>query len=250
MVQSEGKKIDHLTEDPPIVGQRFVCLSFVSPEGIRNCTTRALKIRGSYATYQEAQERCEELQKQDPDFDIFIGEVGKWLPWDPDPNSAKDQKYQEEELQKLVDGYKNNLDKAQRIQEERKRQMIDNAAREEQTRLQKTQARLRKKLAQRQAEDAQKQMQNAAMDQLKNMIPDDVGSGKKKGGKKKKQVPLESREADIELKDEAAKGEKDRLQSNQKVIEGQKQKVATLDDQLSRIQSLYAKLKEKQEATE
>ena len=57
MVQKDGNKIDHLKEDEPIPGQKFVCLSFVSPEGIRNCSVRGVKVRGVFSTYDEAKER-------------------------------------------------------------------------------------------------------------------------------------------------------------------------------------------------
>lgn len=236
MVQTNGKKIDHLPEDKPIIGQRFVCLSFVSPEGIRNCTTRGLKVRGVYATYEEAQERCQELQTIDSDFDIFIGEVGKWLPWDPDPNSAKDQKYQEKELQNLVDGYKKNLDKATKLQEERKKDMIERAAKEEQSREGKTRARLRKKLAEKKAKEAK---ESALLDNIMSAAT----PTKKTGGKKKKN--LSDKEAELESKNELAQDEHNRLQKNENTIADQQTKLSTIDDQLNRIQSLYSKLKNK-----
>jgi len=247
MVQSNGKKIDHLSEDDPIPGQRFVCLSFVSPEGIRNCTTRGLKVRGVYQTYEEAQERCSELQAKDADFDIFIGEVGKWLPWDPDPNTAKDQKYQEDELQKLVDGYKKNLSKAQKLQEDRKRDMIQNAAKDEQTKLAKRKQRMRKKLEKKTAE---KRMQNLVEKRQTDILPTgeefDVPQ-KKTGGKKKKDISKEEKE--LESKDTVAKQERERLFENQQTIEKQQNTVDNIDDQLARIQSLYNKLNKKKEET-
>lgn len=105
-----SKEIDHLTEDSQIANQSYVCLSFVSPEGIKGCTMRALKVRGVYPSYEKAQERAAELQESDPNFHVFIGEVGKWLPWDPNPHEgAKDQIYYEKEMQELVAGYKENL---------------------------------------------------------------------------------------------------------------------------------------------
>src|SRR3989304_5647810 len=105
------KYIDYLTEDTPIPGQLWVCVSFLSPEGIKNCSVRGLKVRGVYGTHQEADNRAKELQKLDPDFNVFVGEVGKWLAWDPDPNDVQDSVYQEKELNDLMKGYKDNLEK-------------------------------------------------------------------------------------------------------------------------------------------
>ena len=78
-----SEKIDYLTEDKPIVNQKFVCLSFLSPEGISNCKIRGLKIRGVYDTYEDATKEAKELRDMDKHFHVFVGEVGKWLPWDP-----------------------------------------------------------------------------------------------------------------------------------------------------------------------
>jgi hypothetical protein len=51
---SNTSTIDHLTEDEPIQGQLFVCLSFLSPEGIKNCSLRGVKFRGAFPTYETA----------------------------------------------------------------------------------------------------------------------------------------------------------------------------------------------------
>ena len=58
-------KIDYLTEDDVIKSQQFVCLSFLSPEGISNCKIRGLKVRGVYATYEEATARAKKLRDAD-----------------------------------------------------------------------------------------------------------------------------------------------------------------------------------------
>ena len=63
--------------DPEIQGQKFVCLSY-APHITLN--TLYFKVRGSFATFEEAQERAMELHQNDPMFNIYIGEVGKFLP--------------------------------------------------------------------------------------------------------------------------------------------------------------------------
>lgn len=115
--------VDHLTEDDIIHNQRWVCMSFLSPEGIMNCSIRGLKIRGVYYSQEEAQARAAELQRKDPLFHVFVGEVGKWLPWDPDPNTSGDQIYQEKQLNDLMIGYKENLEKKAKLEKERADEM-------------------------------------------------------------------------------------------------------------------------------
>jgi hypothetical protein len=71
-------------------------------------TVRGLKIRGSYSSKEEADARAKKLQKMDPDHNIFVGQVGKWLPWDPSPSAIADQEYAEPQLNDLMKKYKEN----------------------------------------------------------------------------------------------------------------------------------------------
>lgn len=96
-------KIDNLSEDKLVNDQKWVCISFLSPEGVMNTKLRGVKVREGFKTREEAEKHCEKLQKEDKYFDIFVGEMGKWLPWDPDPTSISNAKYKDKRMQKLVD---------------------------------------------------------------------------------------------------------------------------------------------------
>jgi len=69
---------------------------------------RGLKIRGVYDSQKEAQVRAKVLQRIDPNFNVFVGQVGYWLPWDPEPDSVGEQEYLESELNNLMQEYKKN----------------------------------------------------------------------------------------------------------------------------------------------
>lgn len=144
---SKSKKIDLLSEDKEIPTQKYVCISFLSPEGVKNCSIRGLKVRGSFSTYEEATAHAKQLQDIDKDFHVFVGEVGKWLPWDPEPNTAGDQVYRENELNNLMHAYKENLQKAKTMEAERKSEMLDEAVSGEKSRKKKMKEKLKKKLA-------------------------------------------------------------------------------------------------------
>ena len=152
---------DFLEADPEIPGQKFVCLSFVSPENILankevfkihkflevmaknydldvnsvqekykdflyvneekiekdffeandfQTTVRGLKVRGVYDTHKEAEMRAKRLQKLDRNHNVFIGQVGFWLPWDPSSHRIENQEYQEPQLNELVHKLKENQD--------------------------------------------------------------------------------------------------------------------------------------------
>ena len=71
-------------------------------------SVRGLKVRGSYNSKEEAVARSKKLQRADPIHNIFVAEVGKWLPWDPAPSDVPEQEYAEEQLNTLMKKYKEN----------------------------------------------------------------------------------------------------------------------------------------------
>ena len=64
-------------------------------------STRGLKVRGVYATQEEAELRCKKLREKDPNHDIYVGPVGIWIPWDPDAYKTGRVEFMEEELNQL-----------------------------------------------------------------------------------------------------------------------------------------------------
>lgn len=162
-----SRQVDHLKEDDIIPGQLFVCISFLSPEGLRNCKVRGLKIRGVFATKEKADAHAKNLQDIDNDFHVFVGEVGKWLPWDPDPNSIADQIYKEEELQKLMEAYKKNREHAAELEKERKNELLKNAKidNKKQSRLNRLRQKIQKNNAEKE-QDTTEQEQEANTNEL------------------------------------------------------------------------------------
>jgi hypothetical protein len=64
-------------------------------------SVRGLKVRGVFATQDEAENKCKSLRQQDPNHDIFVGPVGVWVPWDPDAYKTGNVQFLEEELNQL-----------------------------------------------------------------------------------------------------------------------------------------------------
>ena len=71
-------------------------------------SVRGLKVRGSYNSKEEAVARSKKLQRADPVHNIFVAEVGKWLPWDPAPADVPEQEYAEEQRTTLMKKYTEN----------------------------------------------------------------------------------------------------------------------------------------------
>ncbi|NBU45809.1 MAG: hypothetical protein EBS37_17375 [Betaproteobacteria bacterium] len=95
-----------------------------------NTTMRTLKVRGVYDTQKEASVRAQVLRKKDPSFNVFVGQVGYWLPWDPEPNAVQEQEYQEGMLNDLVKKYNENLDNRDDMFEQEKKDKIERARKE------------------------------------------------------------------------------------------------------------------------
>tara|TARA_Y100000389_G_scaffold85631_1_gene82366 strand:- start:269 stop:874 length:606 start_codon:yes stop_codon:yes gene_type:complete len=69
---------------------------------------RGLKVRGVYNTHEEAKVRAQLLQRMDRSHNVFVGQVGYWLPWDPNPEGVHESEYMESELNTLMKQYKQN----------------------------------------------------------------------------------------------------------------------------------------------
>ena len=215
----EGKKYtDLLDEDKPISGQKFVCISFVSPENILKkkemfyldqftksydwiqsmekfqgfiqfisykyklnndsimsdledfvkneksslmtnnledqyknfidkneeklenqfmqenkfqTSTRGIKIRGTFASQEEAEIRCKMLREVDPNHDVYVGPVGMWMPWEPEAYKTGRVEYLEDELNKLMHEKFDNekgakIEFEKRVKEAKEKAMEDN----------------------------------------------------------------------------------------------------------------------------
>jgi hypothetical protein len=87
-----------------------------------------LKVRGIYPTQEQAAARAKTLQKKDPYHNVYVGEVGEWMPWDPAPEEVEDQEYPLDQLNSLMKSYRENSAKRDAFFEEEKRQKMAAAA--------------------------------------------------------------------------------------------------------------------------
>ena len=76
---------------------------------------RGVKVRGVFGNTKEAELKAKKLQTKDKYHNIFMGEMGKWTPWDPSPNEVKDQEYNNDQLNTLMKKYKENEDSREKF---------------------------------------------------------------------------------------------------------------------------------------
>ena len=125
---TNNKEYNLATDVIKVPGQNWACVSFVSPTGNQKCTSIGMKIRGVFDLHSDAVEYVKRLIKLDPTFDIFICDMYNWCLVPPDPDHISDQTYQDEELNKIISEYRKNQTYAKEHFEERKRELIEQAA--------------------------------------------------------------------------------------------------------------------------
>ena len=82
-------------------------------------SVKGFKARGNFSSQEEAELRAKLLREVDPSFDIFVGPVGTWLPWEPEAYKTGRVEYMEEELNQLVHEKKKNEEVAKNTFEQR-----------------------------------------------------------------------------------------------------------------------------------
>jgi hypothetical protein len=111
------------TDYTTVPGQAFACLSIVGPECPQKNEKFGIKIRGAFATRDEAANHAKRLQKEDGTFDIYVVDLYKWLLIPPDSDKIEDVHYSNEKLEEIMSGYKENQSQAARMFSERKQGM-------------------------------------------------------------------------------------------------------------------------------
>ncbi len=124
------KEMDVLSEDPVIPNCRFALISIVGPNMKAKCDVWGLKIRGFVSTTDQGAKMVKRLQSADPNYDIYIVEVGKFFPLAVDPMKVDNIEYQNKELSNLIKNYLENRERANEAFDSRKNSMREMAIKE------------------------------------------------------------------------------------------------------------------------
>lgn len=108
-----------------VPGQTYALISLVGPDLPQKNEKFGLKIRGVFASKDEAASHAKRLQKEDGTFDIYVVDMYKWLLIPPDNDKIDDVHYQEEKLEEIMSHYKENQQQAKIMFEKRKKDMIE-----------------------------------------------------------------------------------------------------------------------------
>lgn len=94
-------------------------------------TVRGFKVRGVFDTIKEAEIRAQVLKRMGDKHNIFVAQVGCWVPWDPRADQIADQKYTgADQLNTMMGEYNKNMSLRDQHYEERKQEKMSNAMEE------------------------------------------------------------------------------------------------------------------------
>jgi hypothetical protein len=229
---------DYLDEDPIITNQLFACISVFTPNSIKSPEgevvdtghkVRAFKIRGVYASYEKAQKRCEEIKKFDKYHHVFVGEIGKWLPWDDDASNAEEAVYAEPKLNEMMKAYKDSQSKAAEYNEERKMKAHADA--------------MKKK--KEEAKKAKEETKAADPDGLKNDIETKNIIEANINSNTLTQTELIEDQEKLKELTEKVKQDQEKLDKEQEVVANKEETINKIDDELIKAKKLYEDLMKK-----
>ncbi len=127
LTKGKGKKVDYLSEDPYITGQRYCLVTIIGPHVQPKADVWGIKVRYVGETMEQMKKMAKQLRQMDPDYNIFIMEMGKFGPLNISPEQVSENEYLEEKLNEMVKGYLENRELAKQHWHERKNEMMKEA---------------------------------------------------------------------------------------------------------------------------
>jgi len=117
--------IDYLKPDEKkFPGQNYALISIVSPSSNQKTDTCGIKIKGVFETIEIAQQEAKKIMELDSTYDVFLVEVGKWLPVPPNKDMIESQEYQDKILNDIIKQHHENSELGNKMFEERKNDLI------------------------------------------------------------------------------------------------------------------------------
>lgn len=116
---------DHLEADTfTIPGQQYALINVVSPKSNQKNDACGVKIKGVFATIDEAKAHAQKLSKLDPTFDVFLVEMYKWLPIPPTIEDIENKEHQDDKLNQIIEEHKAEQLRAKEHFEQRKEMLM------------------------------------------------------------------------------------------------------------------------------
>jgi len=105
-MSSGEQRVTVLKDNPELSGKKFFLCSMISPEGKQKNKVYGYKIHDMCEDMDEVSYLKKYYHDLDPDFDVFVGTVGKWLPWVFSSDDIPNAEYANEQLNELVKAHR------------------------------------------------------------------------------------------------------------------------------------------------
>jgi seryl-tRNA synthetase len=109
--------------------QNFACLSFFEGKDDNGKNLTYIRVGGVFDTLEKASEHAKNINSVDNAHNVFVGEMGRWLPFDTSSsgNYVEEVEYANDQLNELMKGYRENQEKSKLFHEHRKNEkMMEN----------------------------------------------------------------------------------------------------------------------------
>ena len=93
-------------------------------------STRGIKVRGVFSSQEEGEIHCKKLRETDVNHDVYLGQVGVWMPFHPEAYKTGKVEYLEKELNELMHEKKKNDDQSKEKFNNRVKEAKEKAIRE------------------------------------------------------------------------------------------------------------------------
>jgi len=213
--------IDYLNEYTIPESQKWGCYSFVSGRNVKNYKgpIGGLYVNiGNFSSQDEAQKHANRIQKDIPHFHIFVGENGKWLEYDPDPDSVKEFHYREPEQQKFMKSYLEEREKAKEFEAERKQELMQESVKSTVEKEKEAKANKNKRKQEKKKASKHKKLENKkSQNEEKETKQVEAKSVAKLEHKRDDNTKMSTSD-EISKKEELIKKEGERLKKNEEII--------------------------------
>ena len=175
---------------------------------------RGLKVRGVFDTKDAANDRAKKLSLRDSAFHTFVGQVGYWLPWDPNADKVESEVFQNSQLNDMMEKYQENNVNRDMFYEEQKRNKIK-AAQEE---VRKSEEEKKKLMEEKEASEEYpiEEEPDKEVEEVEDVEEDPQSEPSPGGGNPVSPVPESESEEPVEMKkgSEVSDDIKDSLESD------------------------------------
>ena len=111
------------TDRPP--SQNFAVISILGPHTRQQSDIACVQILGAFPDAEVANKFAKDVSRSNPHFDLFVVQMGKWLPLNGSPDQSTNETWRNEKVQELMNDYATYLAVSNEMYHERKNLLLN-----------------------------------------------------------------------------------------------------------------------------